>query len=102
MVRYPDKIIRFRVHPELIVKGPFPPPPLSPEMINQGEEPDQLLSRLGFPDVTGPDLRSLLGAADQNLDWLLARLRMLVQEQRHFSSIFVLRGTVGQLYWVRG
>ena len=53
IVTYPDKIIRFRANPELIVKGPGPPPPLSPEVINKGEELEQLLSRLGFPDVTG-------------------------------------------------
>jgi hypothetical protein len=71
-------------------------------MIQQAEELDQLLSRLGFPDVTAPDLRSLLEAANENLDWLLARLRMLVQEQRQFSKFYLLRGTVQDLYWVRG
>jgi nucleoid DNA-binding protein len=75
MVRYPDKIIRFRVNPALIEHGPFPPPPPRPELLGQGEELEQLLSRLGFPDVTGLNLGPLLGAADENLDWLLARLR---------------------------
>jgi nucleoid DNA-binding protein len=54
IVTYPDKIIRFRANPRLIEKGPFPPPPpLRPEMINKGEELEQLLAGLGFPDVTG-------------------------------------------------
>ena len=55
IVTYPDKIIRFRANPRLIVKGPGPPAPLSPEMINKGEELEQLLARLGFPDVTGAE-----------------------------------------------
>ena len=50
IVCYPDKIIRFRANPRLIVKGPFPPPPLSPEMINKGEELEQLFLRLMGPD----------------------------------------------------
>ena len=114
MARYPDKIIRFRVNPELIVKGPFAPPPPSTEMITKAEELDQLFLRLMGREITAPDLRSLLLASvDPNkscadadlpgyLDRLLARLRELVQEQRHFSSIFLLRRTVGDLYWVRG
>src|SRR5450432_2781690 len=67
-VTYPDKIIRFRADPKLIEKGPFPPPPPSPELRCKGEELERLLARLGFPDVTGLDLESLLGAAEGNLD----------------------------------
>ena len=100
-VRYPDKIIRFRAKPELIVKGPFPPPPLTPGMINKGEELEQLLAGLGFPDVARPDLESLLGAAEGNLNWLLSRLRLLVREEQKFTNFLVLRDTVRQLYWIR-
>jgi nucleoid DNA-binding protein len=102
MVRYPGKIIRFRANPALIEHGPFPPPPLSPELLGQGEELEQLLSRLGFPDETKWDLRSLLGAADENLDWLLARLRMLVKDHCQCIHFNVLCATVYQLNWVRG
>ena len=42
IVTYPDKIIRFRVRPELIVKGPGPPPPLRTEMICKGEDLERL------------------------------------------------------------
>jgi nucleoid DNA-binding protein len=103
-VTYPDKIIRFRAHPGMIVRGPeppLPPPPPSSEMIQKGEELEQLLSRLGFPDVAGWDLRPLLVAAQGNLDWLLSRLRLLVQEERQFTSFLVLCDTVHQVYWIR-
>jgi nucleoid DNA-binding protein len=98
VVRYPDKIIRFRAKPELI---PFHPPPLSPETIQKGDELEQLLGQLGFLDVTGLDVGSLFAAADGNLDWLLSRLRTLVREGRKFTSFISLCGTVGQLYWIR-
>ena len=101
IVTYPDKIIRFRANPRLIVKGPFPPPPLSSEMANKGEELEQLLAGLGFPDVTGLDLPSLLAAAGGNLDWLLSRLRTLVREERKFSNFLILRDSVRQMYWIR-
>lgn len=100
-VLYPDKIIRFRVNPRLIVKGPIPPAPLSHEVIKKGEELEQLLSRLGFPDVSALDLGPLLGAAEGNLDWLLSRLRMLVREERMFTNFLDLHDSVRQLYWVR-
>jgi len=100
LVRFPDKIIRFRANPELIERGPFPPPPLSPEIINKGDELENLLARLGFPDVS-LDLAPLLGAADGNLDRLLARLRMLVGEERIFSNFSDLRDSVSRMYWVR-
>src|ERR1035438_4411779 len=60
IARYPDKISRCRAKPELIVKGPFPPPPLPPGMINKGEELEQLLAGLGFPDVARLGLEALL------------------------------------------
>jgi nucleoid DNA-binding protein len=101
IVNYPDKIIRFRANPRLIVKGPGPPAPLSPDVINKGEELEQLLSRLGFPDVTGLDVESLLGAAEGNLDWLLSRLRALVREERMFTNDLDLRASVHEMYWVR-
>jgi len=97
-VTYPDKIIRFRADPKLIEKGPFPPPPPSPELRCKGEELERLLARLGFPDVTGLDLKSLLAASvDHNkfcadadlpgyLDRLLARLRELIREGRKFTG----------------
>ena len=100
-VRYPDKIIRFRAKPELIVKGPFPPPPLTPGMINKGEELEQLLAGLGFPDVARLDLGELLGAAEGNLNWLLSRLRLLVREERKFTNFIILSNTVRQSYWIR-
>jgi nucleoid DNA-binding protein len=101
LVRLPGKIIRFRANPELIVKGPGPPPPLSPELIKKGEELEQLLTRLGFPDVIGVNVKSLLGAADENLDWLLSRLRTLVREDRVFTNDLDLIATVRRLYWIR-
>jgi hypothetical protein len=101
IVRFPDKIIRFRAKPTLIVKGPGPPPPLSPEIINRGEELEQLLAGLGFPDVSGLDLGSLLYAADGNLDRLLSRLRTLVREERKFIHFDLLGDKVRQLYWIR-
>lgn len=100
LVRFPDKIIRFRAKPELIVRGLGPPSPPSPELVGQGEELEQLLARLGFPDVAF-DLGPLLGAADGNLDRLLARLRMLVGEERTFSNFSDLRDSVSRMYWVR-
>jgi nucleoid DNA-binding protein len=99
LVRYPDKIIRFRGNPELNIEGTEPPP--SPEMTNKGEELEQLLAGLGFPDVTGLDLGSLIGAADGNLDWLLSRLRTLLREERRFSNFSDLRDSVSRMYWVR-
>ena len=96
IVPYPDKIIRFRANPRLIVKGPFPPPPLSPEMINKGEELEQLFLRLMGREINEPELRSLLAASvDPNKSWadadlpgyldrLLARLRQLVREEHKF------------------
>ena len=102
LVRYPNKIIRFRANPALIKIGPFSPPPLSPEMNQKGDELEQLLSRLGFPDLAGLDLVPLLGAADGNLDRLLARLRILIHEERMFSEFSVLCDTVHQMHWVRG
>jgi nucleoid DNA-binding protein len=113
IVRYPDKIIRFRANPRLIVKGPGPPPPLRPEMINKGEELEQLLVGLGFPDVTELNVKSLLVASvDPNKPWadsdlpgyldrLLARLRALVREERQFSNFLILRDTVRQMYGIR-
>jgi nucleoid DNA-binding protein len=113
LVRYPGKIIRFRPNPKLIEKGPFPPPPPNPETIDKVEELNQLLSTLGFPDATSPELRSLLAASvDPNkscadadlpgyLDRLLARLRQLVREEYKFTDFWTLRDTVRQLYHVR-
>ena len=112
-VTYPDKIIRFRANPRLIVKGPFPPPPLSSGMANKGEELEQLLAGLGFPDVTGLDVTSLLVASvDPNKSWadadlpgyldrLLARLRQLVREEHKFPDFWTLRATVRQLHEIR-
>ena len=113
IVNYPDKIIRFRVNPRLIVKGPFPPPPLSPEMVKKVEELEQLLSRLGLADVTELNVKSLLVASvDPNKSWadadlpgyldrLLARLRELVREDRKFSDFWTLCATVRELYGTR-
>ena len=70
-------------------------------MIQKGEKLEQLLSRLGFPDVTGLDVGSLFGAAEGNLDWLLSRLRTLAREERKFTNFFILCATVRQLYWIR-
>ena len=112
-VTYPDKIIRFRVNPELIEKGPFPPPPPSAEMINKVEELNQLFFRLMGRECIVPELRLLLLASvDPNkfcadadlpgyLDRLLARLRMLVREERQFTNFFMLCASVRQLYDVR-
>ena len=70
-------------------------------MIKKGEELEQLLALLGFPDVTGLDLGSLLSAADGDLDRLLSRLRKLVSEERRFIHFGILSDTVRQLYWIR-
>ena len=103
IARHPDRIIRFRPNPKLIEKGAFPPPPPpppSPARIEKGEEFDQLLAQLGFPDFTLPDVKSLLAAADADLDRLLARLRLLAREGRKFSNFHILRDTVRQMYWI--
>jgi hypothetical protein len=70
-------------------------------MINKGEELEQLLAGLGFPDAAKLDLESLLGAAEGNLNGLLSRLRLLVREEQKFTNFLILRDTVRQLYWVR-
>ena len=82
-------------------------------MINKGEELEQLLAGLGFPDVTGLNVKSLLVASvDPNKSWadadlpgyldrLLARLRQLVREERQFPDFWTLRATVRQLYGIR-
>jgi nucleoid DNA-binding protein len=113
LVRYPDKIIRFRANPRLILKGPFPPPPLSSGMVKKVEELEQLLAGLGFPDVTGLDVKSLLVASvDPNKSWadadlpgyldrLLARLRELVREEHIFPDFWTLCATVRQLHGIR-
>ena len=113
LVTYPDKIIRLRANHSLIMKAPFPPPPPSPEMIKKGEEVEQLLSRLGFPDVTAQDVKSLLAASvDPNkscaaadlpgyMDRLRARLRQLVKEEHKFKNFLTLCATVRQLYEIR-
>ena len=91
----------------------MPPPPPSPEIIDKGEELDQLFFRLMGRESTVPELRSLLDAsvdpdkfcADADLpgylDRLLARLRMLVREERQFTNFFILCAHVRQLYDVR-
>ena len=101
IVPYPKRIIRFRTDPKLIEKGPFPPPPPSPARIEKGEELDQLLTQLGFPNITLPELRSLSAAAENDLDRLLARLRVLEREGQKLSGFQVLRDTVRQMYWIR-
>jgi nucleoid DNA-binding protein len=112
-VTYPDRIIRFGPDPKLIVRGPFPPPPPSPEMIQKFEELEQLVFGLVGREGTVPELRSLLAACvDPNkscaeadllpdyLDRLLARLRKLVGEGRKFTGFLSLCDTVRQLYWI--
>jgi nucleoid DNA-binding protein len=99
IARHPNRIIRFRPNPKLIEKGAFPPPPSS-KRLEKGEELDQLLAQLGFPDFTLPDVKSLLAAADADLDRLLARLRLLAREGRKFSNFHILRDTVRQMYWI--
>jgi len=101
IARLPDKIIRFRENPKLIVEGPGHPPPPGPELACQGEQLEQLLSQLGFADLTGLDLGSLISAAAGNLNWLLSRLRALVKDERKFTHFGVLVHSVQELYWVR-
>jgi nucleoid DNA-binding protein len=54
-VLLPDKIIRFRANPELIVKGQgpppesAPPPPPSPELVCKGEELETVAIQIGIP-----------------------------------------------------
>ena len=64
------------------MKGPWSSSPAQPRSIDKGEELEQLLSRLGFPDLTGLNVESLLGAAEGNLDRLLSRFRILFKEER--------------------
>jgi nucleoid DNA-binding protein len=113
LVRYPDKIIRFRANPRLIVKGPFPPPPLSSGMVKNVEELEQLFLGLTGREINERELRSRLAASvDPNKSWadadlpgyldrLLARLRELVREERQFSNFLILRATVRQMYGIR-
>ena len=113
IVTYPDKIIRFRANPRLIVKGPFPPPPPSPEVIKKGEELEQLFLRLLGREINEPELRPLLAASvDPNKSWadadlpgyldrLLARLRQLVREEHKFLDFLTLCATIRQMYGIR-
>lgn len=105
LVRPPQRFIRFRPDRKLIQKGPFPlppPPPPSPASIQKQEELCQLWTRLGFSkEITLPELKSLLAAADENLDRLLARLRELVQRERKFTNYLFLCAAVRQLFWIR-
>jgi nucleoid DNA-binding protein len=98
---YGDRMIRFRPDPKLIERGPWPPPPLSPELERKGEEFEQLFSNLTGREITPLEFKQLLAAADQNLDRLLARLRELVKEGRTFRNFLILCATVRQLYWIR-
>jgi len=113
IVTYPDKIIRFRANPRLIVKGPFPPPPLSSGMVNNVEELEQLFLRLMGREINEPELRPLLAASvDPNKSWadadlpgyldrLLARLRQLVREEHEFLDFGTLCATIRQMYGIR-
>ena len=47
------------------------------------------------------EFKSLLAAADKDLDLLNARLRKLLEEGRSFDNPIVLCSTVRQLYWIR-
>jgi nucleoid DNA-binding protein len=105
LVTYPDTIILLSVNPAMMVwdpePAPPPPPPLSPTVLQKGEALEQLLVTLGFPDATEMDLRDLMAAADGNLDWLLSRLRLLIQEERQFTSFWLLCATVHDVHWIR-
>jgi len=52
-------------------------------------------------EISLNDVKSLLAAADGNLDRLIARLRQLLKEERQFDNSIVLSNSVGQLYWIR-
>jgi hypothetical protein len=92
---------------------PEPIPPRSSEVSKKLQELLQLLARLGFPDATDLNVKSLLAAsvdpdkpcADADLmeylDRLLARLRPLARKDHKFHDFRTLCDTVHKLYGIR-
>jgi nucleoid DNA-binding protein len=101
-----DRMICFRSKRELIEKAPFAPPPLrplSPEVERKAEEVLQL-----YQEITGTemdflaiDFKTLMQAADNNLDWLLARLQEIKKRRAKTINSLELAATVRQLHWIR-
>ena len=104
-VQLPKKMIRFRPDKKLIERAPFSPPPprpLSAATVRKAEEVEQLFHDFTGRDVDIVEFKSLMEAADRNLDWLLARLRQLKKEEYTFKDDpYKLVATVRQRYWVR-
>jgi hypothetical protein len=109
LVGRPNRLICFRAKPELIEKGPFapppppPPPPAAPKLLAKAEEVEQLFCALMqlHREIQLEEFKSLLTAADGNLDRLVARLRQLLKEEHKFNNFIVLANTVRQLHWIR-
>ena len=113
LISPPKRMIKFRVHPELVLRGrdALPPPsPIPPETQRKAEELERLYLRLAQRPLTLPVLEALMKAVvdpnkpeldanlPEDLDRLLARLRQLVKDQRTVTD---LPTAVRQLYWIR-
>jgi len=102
-VKHPKRFLHFRPNPPLIERGPFPPPPASPESLRKAEEVERQFCALMKlkREMSLGEFQSLLAAADNDLDRLDARLRQLLNEGRSFDNLIALCSTVRQLYWIR-
>ena len=102
VVSYPDRMIRYRPKKELIERIPFALL-LPPATIRKSEELQELFCALTGEkrEIRLDELKMLLHAADDNLDWLLARMRQMKKDGNRTNNIYRLAGTVKQLYWIR-
>jgi nucleoid DNA-binding protein len=82
LVKSPGRMIRFWPKKQLIQCGPFPPPPPSPEVERKVEEIEQLFREITGRqmDILATDFKTLMQAADNNLDGLLACLRQIKKD----------------------
>lgn len=106
LVQVPDRMIRYRPHKELIERAPFSPPlprPLPAATIRKAEELQELFCALTGEkrDIRPEELKMLLHAAEDNLDWLLARLRQMKKDGNRTNRVYKLVDTVRQMYWIR-
>jgi nucleoid DNA-binding protein len=113
LISPPKRMIKFRAHPELVLRGrdALPPPsPLPPETQQKVEELERLYLQLAQRPLTLPVLEALMKAVvdpnkpeldanrPENLDRLLARLRHI---KKNHPSCKDLPIAVQQLYWIR-
>jgi len=113
LITPPKRMIKFRVRPELVLRGrdALPTlPPIRPERQEKAEELGRLYLQLMGREITLPDLRTLLAAAvddnkpdanphlPENFDRLVARLRQLVKDHTPVAN---LPSEIRQLHWIR-